>query len=68
MIKILLLIILGVILTFDPSWRVHTTATYSKMFRKLGALRCFGAALDVKTCAHLFKAFVKPDFKNCLPA
>ena len=36
------------------------------MSRKQGVLRCFGAALVIKTCAHLLKAFVKPDFEYCL--
>ena len=57
----------GVILTSDLSWQEQTGATCGKMSQKLSALRHFGAALNVKTHAHLFKTFVKPDFEYGLP-
>ena len=57
--------ILRDIFTSNLSWQDLTLATCSKKYQKLGALRRFGGSLDVKTCAHLFKIYCKPDLDYC---
>ena len=50
----------------DLSWRDHTLVTCSKISQKLSTLRRFGGSLDLKTRAHLFKAYCKPNPDYCL--
>ena len=61
------LMLLGVLITSNLSWREQMRSVCSKMARKLDILRRINSSLNTQKRAHVFNAHIKPDLDFCLP-